>query len=501
MKKAISLFLTFVLVLSCVSLAAFAAETKRVLPVIDLRGFMSSQIYANKNDPDSTRLFPPETNAFLGFARKMLPSITRFRFDRDWDVFGNKLIPALNDLLLPVAADEKGDVKGATGPLFTYPTKEEIARNPDISFVYDWRDDPFVSASQLNDFVNYVADDCGYGKVALECHSYAGVVTLTYLATYGVEKIESVCFNATAVYGAAFAGELMQGRVNLSVEGLTAFLEGLIDQTEYEGLLRGLVSIFDDLGGLAFLCDFINEMFEHLSSRIWKESIVPVFGSWLSVWDMVPDDQQAGGKAFIQKTGVTLTERFLARTGRFDAAIRTKRAPLLQAVNDQRSLYVIARYGYAGVPLGGIWTANSDGVLTTQAESFGATCDRFDLLKVPQLNNIPMISPNGAIDASTCLFPNQTWFIRNCKHTEHDPVLKEFTDTLLRAKGQQTVKSYKEYPQFMMLEKTLGGLLADDGLVRSPRKWQDDFRLLFKKLMQRIKEAVLRPFARLQRIA
>ncbi len=499
MKKAISLFLAFVFLLGCVSVAAFAAEAKQVLPVIDLRGFMSSQIYSDKSDPESTRIFPPETNAFLGFARKMLPSITRFRFDRDWDVFGNKLILALNDLLLPVAADKDGNVKGATGPLFTYPTKEEIAQNPDISFVYDWRDDPFVSASQLNDFVNYVADDCGYGKVALECHSYAGVVTLTYLATYGVEKIESVCFNATAVYGAAFAGELMQGRVNLNVDGLTAFLEGLIDQSEYEGLLRGLISIFDDLGGLAFLCDFINEMFEHLSSRIWKESIVPVFGSWLSVWDMVPDDQQAGGKAFIAKTGVTLNDTFRARADRFDSNIRAKRAPLLQSVNDKRSLYVIARYGYAGVPLGGIWTANSDGVLTTEAESFGATCDRFDLLEIPTLNNMPMVSPNGAIDASTCLFPQQTWFIRNCKHVEHDPVLKEFTDTLLRAKGQQTVKSFDEYPQFMMLEKSLGGLFPDDGLVRTPSKWQDDLLKLFKKLIQRIKEAMLYPFERIKK--
>ena len=498
MKKIISLFLTLVLIVCCVSVAAFAAEAKSVLPVIDLRGFMSSQIFENKNDADSTRLFPPEKNALLLLARKLLPSITRLEIDKNWDVFGNKLIPALNELLYPVAADEKGDMKGETGPLFTYPTKEEIAEDPDISFIYDWRDDPFVSASQLNDFVNYVADDCGYGKVALECHSYAGVVTLTYLATYGTDKIESVCFNATAVFGAAFAGELMQGKVNLSVDGLTAFLEGLIDQSEYEGLIRGLITIFDDLGGLAFLCSFVNDLFDHLSSRIWKESIVPVFGSWLSVWDMVPDDKLDAGKAFIKKTGVTQTDAFLARAANFDKNIRTKREPLLRSIDEQKSLYVIARYGYAGVPLGGIWTANSDGVLTTEAESFGATCERLDVTTVPQFGDLSMLSPNGAIDASTCLFPQQTWFIRNCKHTEHDPVLKEFTDTLLRAKGQQTVRSFSEYPQFMMLEKSLGGLFPDDGLVRSPRKWQDDIQKLFKKLFERIKEAMLRPFERIK---
>ena len=499
MKKIISLFLTLVLVLCCVSVAAFAAEAKAVLPVIDLRGFMSSQIFENKNDADSTRLFPPEKNALLLLARQLLPSLTRLRIDNNWDVFGNKLIPALNELLMPIAADENGDMKGKTGPLFTYPTKAEIAENPDISFIYDWRDDPFVSASQLNDFVNYVADDCGYGKVALECHSYAGVVTLTYLASYGTDKIESVCFNATAVFGAAFAGELMQGKVNLSADGLMAFLEGMFDQSEYEGLIRSLLAAFDNPGGTEFLCNFINEMFDHLSSRIWKETIVPVFGSWLSVWDMVPDTDLEAGKAFIKKEGVTQTAAFLARTANFDTNIRTKRATLLRSIDAQKSLYVIARYGYAGVPLGGIWTANSDGVLTTEAESFGATCQRLDVTAVPQFGDFSMLSPNGAIDASTCLFPQQTWFIRNCKHTEHDPVLKEFTDTLLRAKGQKTVKSFDEYPQFMMLEKSLGGLFPDDGLVRTPSKWQDDLLKLFKKLIQRIKEAMLYPFERIKK--
>lgn len=499
MKKVMSFVLAFLLLCSCVSVAAFAAETKPVLPVIDLRGFMSSQIRENRDDENSTRLFPPETNALLQLARRLLPSLTRFSIDKNWDVLGDTLIPALRDVLLPVASDENGDAKGNTGPCFTYPTKQEITENPDLSFIYDWRDDPYKSAARLNDFVRYVTDDCGFGKVALECHSYAGIVTLTYLSVYGVERVESVCFNATAVFGAAFAGELMQGRVNVSTDALAAFLDGLIDQTEYEGLLRGLVTIFDDLGGLSFLCDFVNGLFEHLSDRIWKQAIVPVFGSWLSVWAMVPDGELAAGKAFIAKTGVAQSEMFRTRVEKFNSNIRKNRASLLRAINDQRPLYVIARYGYTGVPLGGIWTANSDGVLTTEAESFGATCQQLDFTAPPTMESVNLLSPNGAIDASTCLFPNQTWFIRNCKHVEKDPSLHTFTTTLLRTQGQQTVKSFEQYPQFMVLEKTLGGLLPDDGLIRAPRKWQDDLKKLFKKLIEKLIVAVKQPFAALKK--
>ena len=499
MKKTFCFLFAVLFIFSSLSVAAFAAEKKAVLPIIDMRGFMSSQILEDKDDENSTRLFPPETNALLKLARRLLPSLTRFSFDKNWDVLGDTLIPALQDLLNPVACDVNGDVKGHTGAFFTYPSKQEIAEDPNLSFVFDWREDPFTSAAQLNDFVRYVTDDCGFGKVALECHSYAGIVTLTYLSVYGVERIESVCFNATAVFGAAFAGELMQGKVHVSADGLGAFLQSLIDQSEYEGLLRGLVTIFDDLGGLSFLCDFVNGLFEHLSSRIWKEAIVPVFGSWLSIWSMVPDLQLEAGKAFIEKTGVTQSETFRARIEKFNNCIRKKRAPLLRSINDQRPLYVIARYGYAGVPLGDIWTANSDGVLTTEAESFGATCEQIDFTAPPTIESINLLSPHGAIDASTCLFPTQTWFIRNCSHTEKDPALRTFTDTLLRAKGQQTINSFYEYPQFMVLEKSLGGLFPDDGLVRTPRKWQDDLRRLFRKMIENMIASMKKPFAGLKK--
>lgn len=493
LKRVFALILLVALSVTSVFPIAFAAEAKQVLPIVDLRGFMSSQIYTDKNDPESTRLFPPETNAILTLASRLLPSVARLSVDKNWDAFGDQLIPALNDLFLPISADDQGNMKGNTGPLFTYPTKEEIEANPDVSFIFDWRDDPFVSAAQLNDFIDYLADDCGYGKVALECHSYAGVVTLTYLATYGVGKIESVCFNATAVYGAAFAGELMQGRVNLNADGLSAFLKGLIDQSEYERILRGLIALFDAFGGLDFLCGFVNDMFEHLSDRIWKESIVPVFGSWLSVWTMVPDGQLAAGNAFIASTGVTLSDAFRSRIAKYDDAIRSQREPLLQSLNDKRNLYVIARYGYAGVPLGDIWTENSDSVLTTQAESFGATCGRFDQTAVPPQNDLPMISPNGAIDAGTCLFPEQTWFIRNCSHMEKDPILREFTDKLLRAGTQQTVDSFAEYPRFLVLEKSNSRLSPDTGEARPTSKWEDFLRLV-KEFLVRIRETMYRLF-------
>ena len=486
MKKVVALFLSLVLLLSFLPL--FAAAAEQTVPVIHVFGFMSSQIYADPADEGSARLFPPEKNAILTMVKSLLPAISSFTVTKNWNRFGDRLIPALNDLLLPVGNDERGDPKGSTGARFVRPEKEEIAQTGRADFVYDWRDDPFVSAAELAAFVDYVADDCGFGKVALECHSYGGVVTLTYLASYGTAKIKSCCFNATAVFGAAFAGELMRGRVRLSTDALAAFLEGIFDQTEYEGILRAVVSLVDDMGGLAFLCDFINEMFEHLSSRIWKESIVPVFGNWLSVWSMVPDEALQDAYAFvfsgIRSPDTEDGKYFLSRVEHFNSEIRTRREERLRTVNDKCGLYVVARYGYAGVPLGDIWQANTDGVLNTESESFGATCRSYSFSEPPE-TPLQLIAPNGAIDASTCLFPQQTWFVRNYKHTQKDPAMDAFTATLLTADAQLTIDSLSDYPQFLFFDKALRALRPDINQIAVSATWQQDLKKLIRSLWER----------------
>ena len=487
MKKTIALLLCFVLLLGCLPLFASAKDAQTV-PVIHIFGFMSSPIYADTANEDSTRLFPPEKNAILTMVKSLLPAVSSFTVTKNWERFGDRLIPALNALLLDVGNDEKGDPKGSTGVHFTYPTAEEIKESARADFVYDWRDDPFVSADRLAAFVDYVADDCGFGKVALECHSYGGVVTLTYLSTHGTDKIMSCCFNATAVFGAAFAGELMRGQVNLSADALAAFLEGLFDSTEYEGILRAVVLLFDDMGGLTFLCNFINDMFDHLSSRIWKESIVPVFGNWLSVWSMVPDEAMQDAYDFVF-SGIRSPDTddgkvFLSRVEHFNNEIRTRRVARLQVVNDNCNLYVVARYGYAGVPLGDIWQANSDGVLNTESESFGATCRTYSFFEPPEAA-LQLIAPNGAIDASTCLFPQQTWFVRNYKHTQKDPAMDAFTATLLTADDQLTVEGLSDYPQFLFFDKALRALRPDINQIAVSATWQQDLKKLFRSLWER----------------
>lgn len=444
-----------------------AADYEQAIPHIDFRGFMSYTIYNDKDNPESKRIFPPTTESIIASAATAVPVLGKLAIDGNWDEFGDFIIPILNSMLSPVGFGGDGKPVNNSGVHFTLPTKEELIENGlEVDFQYDWRIDPYESAAQLNELVNYLTDDLGYSQVTLESHSYAGIVMLTYLSTYGTAKVKSCCFNATAVYGAQFAGELVKGNVTVPNEAFVQFLKGLFSHNEYSALISGLADILSVAGITEFVTDFVNDIFVNLQDRIWTEVILPTLGNWPSIWAMVPDKDFEEGYNHV--FGELYKDSKLDLTGlkekvnHYKTDIRANREAKLIAINDSPAqLYVIARYGYSGVPLGDIWTANTDTVLNTAAESFGATCEDYDY-NMDELVDERYISPNGSVDAKTCLFPDQTWFIRDCKHTQRDEAIVEFAKTLLYSDEQATIDTYENYPQYLLFESTTGDVVVDD---------------------------------------
>lgn len=466
-RKMISVFLAAIMVLMLFAPAVSAADYEQKVPHIDFRGFMSYTIYADKDDPDSERIFPPSTANIITTAAGLVPTLGKLAIDNNWNEFGNFFIPILSNMLSQIGYNENGEKKDNSGVHFSYPTKEELEENGlEVDFNYDWRDDPYKSASELNDLVNYLADDLGYGQVTLESHSYAGIVMLTYLSTYGTEKVRSCCFNATAVYGAQFAGELVKGKVTISDAALIEFLRGLFDSSEYSALISAFADLLSQAGITGFVADFTTNLFDKLSDRIWKEAILPALGQWPSIWAMVPDEDFEEGYSNVfnnlYKDSKLDFSGLQEKINHFNTDIRANREQKLTAINDSASqLYVIARYGYSGVPLGDIWTANTDTVLNASAESFGGTCKDYDY-NAPDAYSERYISPNGSVDASTCLFPDQTWFIRDCKHTERQEGIIEFAKTLLYSEEQATIDTYSQYPQFLVFDRAIEEVITDD---------------------------------------
>ena len=84
--------------------------------------------------------------------------------------------------------------------------------------------------------------------------------------------------------------------------------------------------------------------------------------------------------------------------------------------------FIIAKYNFPDYPLYEGATAQSDGNTTVVRQSFGATCAEYGKsfpadYQQQKYQETNMISPDGMIDASTCLFPYNTWFIKGLFHS------------------------------------------------------------------------------------
>jgi len=73
------------------------------------------------------------------------------------------------------------------------------------------------------------------------------------------------------------------------------------------------------------------------------------------------------------------------------------------------------------------------------------------------------LSADRVVDASTCMYPEYTWFIKGMVHTQFNADYYEMISWILNADTQPDVFSDARYPQFFILNKaenTLSPLTA-----------------------------------------
>lgn len=470
-KRLTAVLLCAVMLFSTLCAPAYAAngaaeEEKNYTadcPYIKVLGLMSTDIYVDKSDPSSGTVWPPQTGIVIKDVLKLLPSLFELALTKNYSRFGEKLYAAVYDIFSPLYMYGTGEVQNKSGTIFTYPEPEKIKKDSYLIFEYDWRLDPVELAAQLNDFINYVLECSGSEEVVLECHSYGGVVTYTYLNNYGTEKVRSVAFNAAAVYGTAFVGEICKGKVVLNDEGAVEYLKSVWAYSDAEKFLNGLTGVLYKTGVLGWLCDKVNNIARGLGKDAMANCILPMFGSWPSIWSMVSDE--CYDDAYNHIFNEICPEYNLdysalqKKVDNYTNTIRVNRQSILKNINENCNLYVLARYGFCTVFIVENWKIQGDMAVDLRYSSFGASVLPYG---EKSEKSGRYISPDGDIDASTCLFPEQTWFLDNATHIPTFRCMHDWFARLLYFDGQATVDTFEDSPQFLFYNENSGTFTADN---------------------------------------
>lgn len=469
-KKALA-FIMAVLIFASVTVSAFAngaESTERNTPHIYIHGFMASDIYADVDDPNNNELlWPPATDDILTAVEKAVVPLAELIATKNWDKFGQQLSPIVDELFAPVCSGFDGEVKEGTGIRFTYPEADEIQKDSQVDFKYDWRKDPVEIAAELNDFVDYVLASSGSSQVTMHCHSLGGVITLSYLKLYGNEKVRGVVFDSAAIYGQSYTGELLMGEATISADALYYYLDFAFDNTESEKLLDGIMAILKKAGLVEAVSDlgkkFIDELFDDISMSLLK-----LFANWPTIWAMVPDEMLEDAKSYAfgeiyDKAGVDYSG-LEAKIENYNTKVRADKTQALKNIAETTNVYVISRYGYASIPVTQSWYSLGDGVIDTKYNSFGATTAVYGTTFVT--DGSEYVSPDKTVSAATCIFPEQTWFIKNIKHADPCDGIDAMVEKLLCYDGRATVDTFEEYPRFMVYD-ALNDAISPDVEVES----------------------------------
>ena len=173
------------------------------------------------------------------------------------------------------------------------------------------------------------------------------------------------------------------------------------------------------------------------------------------MWAFVRDDRyEEAKKAMLPENA---SDKFVERIDAYHYDVLNRREEILKdAPADGVEIAVISHYNKGCVPVTSSAQAHGDSLIETVCTSGGATvADYGSTLPTDYTQKACRehnhLSADGVIDASTCMFPDTTWFIKNMPHVGCNRG-SAFADMLVWLFSQEhvpTVFADARYPQFL----------------------------------------------------
>lgn len=466
-----------VVMLTFVAAPAFAAEERTAFVVVS---GMNSYPLMNEN---GEKIYPFETDTVLKIVGELINPVSSYLIKRDAQKLGDEVLPVVRRYFEPIVCNEDGSsahdvrVHEYTGELSGYvddfagEEKDELtvvrrgiekfgAQNT-YFFNYDWRLDPLDHADRLNTLIRSIKENSSCTRIAVAAFSMGGTVVCSYLYKYGSADIDSLSLCSTAFQGTSCMGSLFTADLELDMDGLMKRLAQLTRDDFLENLVEYINLKLSLAGFNERIEDFANSLTEELRDRIYAELLIPVFGRMPGFWALVDDVNFEKAKECM--LGNNADYKLVERINEYHYNVQCKARELLADAQTDTDIYIIAQYNMQGLPVSKTSTqSNNDYLIDACYASGGAICAPLNNTlgegyKQQLYTDIDYLSPDGQIDASICMFPDRTWFIRDMGHVDY-PYGEAADFVLYLAENKNLTVFNGNYPQFMTYSYKTGSL-------------------------------------------
>lgn len=476
MKKFVSILLAFVMVFT-MALPAFAADASEKAdyngdPVVVVRGIHftgleradgSDAIVFSANDiqtliieyivgklaGDSSAL----ADSLISFLQKAFGPIA-------CDNEGNPVYPDVHMEKYPLSMDNYNVSESWSGGEegLVYSVIQEIGGENTFYFTYDWRKNPLDLADELGEFIESVKKQTGKTKVDLAPCSMGGMVATAYLYKYGSDSVDSITFLSSAHNGTYIAGDALTGDIIFNGEILADFVADMTKNQNF--LVKALLWVADLFGIFDFAATYLNGFVAGNKEKVYDELLRDYLGTSLGLWGLCCDEDFDKSVEYIFGDCKDEYPVIVSKLQDIKTFVCSTEKIISDADKNGVKISFVSHYGLMLLPIYGESDEHGDTVLESELTSNYATFAKFgETLSAEYLASADAnyISPDKIVDASTSLYKDRTWFIKNADHVGCDinSDHAKLALWLITSETQPTIVSDQRYPQFITVDENM----------------------------------------------
>ena len=474
-KRALALLLTAVLLLPVGVLGMAVSAKSAYVPVIYIAGdtdikYRDEDGVEHEVYDDGEYIETLLSNAIGDFAKGVVTG--------DWEAYSQKAL----DVFLPAYEHYAPDLEGnfppesyvdwEWRPEWIAPNRANIYNvNYENCYVYrlDKRMSPLDMADDLERFVQTIKEKTGQDKVAFFARCLGPVALYAWLYEYARPRnyadVDSIVITATTANGVDYGEACYTGNVVITEEAARNYLLGYYTWDDIVGgalaeFLNAAVPVLRTSYGLTIGVKELNKIYTGLKDVFFAKLIKAYYGRQLGFMACVKDNFDDMIPYLYGEEGDDVKYAYyIDKLTEYHETVQAEIEDILVEMREDYGIdvNVIAYYGCRqAYPVHVDSNLTGDYQVGTRQQSFNATVSEVDkklsdetLAATIAAGKEKYISPDRMIDASTCLFPDNTWFIRNCDH-QWPAGMHELATRLIRNKGCD-INTYEDYPQFLNL--------------------------------------------------
>lgn len=463
-KRVIAALLVMVCAVTMIPFSAMASLIKcpcEHVPMIYIYGRQDT--FDDPKSPNRRNIREITDEQLSELVKGAVPSLTKGIATGNYDDYCDYLVDGIIGLLGEFSCDKEGNVKDKSGIDYNWSPKNPFTLNPyhfddnvyQYVFLYDARLDPLEIADDLHVFIETVKQITGHDTVNILSRCMGSQYAMAYFAKYGWDDIETFVQNCSSVNGTTVMSEIFAGKLELNDAAIDRFIAE--DPAEYEEETRVIVAFLNQMKTLGIGTSLANKIINKVKDRVIPDALLGTYGTCPGYWSMVSQEDYRDAMNLIFSGREEEYSVLIGKLENYDKLVRSRANDMLKEMHeDGVKLCTIVKFGFQIQPFTQSYNTQSDDKISVYHQSFGATGSDYGktfsnayIENAKKNGTDKYISPDKTIDASTCLFPETTWFMKDIRHNNFPGCVNELYIAACRSEKELTINDDSRFPQYM----------------------------------------------------